>query len=620
MKKTSILILCAVVTVALLCLASTFTGPVVAPTISMGQWMTWTNPLDNSLFVSNTITHSNTVTHFTNGSVRFNGGINVMGVVTGTVFRSTSTAAMIDGVGSEILLDDSGLIELIPQSSILAGNMTCGTVSSSGFTGNGAGITGLNASSIASGTVPLTALSSAVVTNGDKNARSLSNTVSFYSISTNYGGIQIGQWFVQTNPADSSLVITNTTFKTTPLVMRTNGAVDLSANMLTNVASLNATNMANGAGWQLAYASGFGFKMGPPNWGVGGVQFENDPAGGFVLANSANGATIQLEGHGNNIQLFTGASGEFQFPVTFDNSITSDGGSLTTDGSGDLTVLKLDAGSSGISDTGNLSITGTSSLDNGSITTDGSGDLSAVNFSGNGASLTALNANNLASGTLPQARLPGFVITNANTTRFTNAAPQTNTTTLDVAGAVNHFSTTTNHGAVINQAAVSNIVSTVNAGPSTNLAAVVNSSTVTNAGAVTTGGPNTNLSAVVNASTVNTAGDNTNQTTLEATGTVSTWGGLANYTTNFLITFNATTFTANGYTNNTPRAQYINIFGTAGSNIFYMRGGANGRTVASLPLWTNINTANGGGYALGVNCGVQIVNGAGIRLQVVDSP
>lgn len=428
------------------------------------------------------------------------------------------------------------------------------------YAGSGAGLTNLNASSLSSGTLPFSTLPGYVVTNNlapiFTNGGWLITNVSGWTFQGTNG------LFISSNTVDSSCFTIDTnrnfTWKSNNIITMSNGIAG---------GTLMTSNLVIwGGGPQLFYQSGFWDFRPLKGWSVGGLQFEDfSSGGGFVLASGnyaggSAGASIQVQRTG--VVLFDSVGG-----VTMNQTLSVigtsslDNGAITTDGSGDMTVLGLNVEANGISDSGALTVTGPSSLDNAHITSDGSGNLtvnsitiggvfsaagnsiggdalgnlSAVSFNGSGAGLNHIPASQL-NGTIPQASLPNFVITNANVTRFTNAAAFTNTSTADI------------------------------------------------------------------------------------TGTLSGYGGIANYTTNFLITFNGTTFTANGYTNTTGRSQYINVFGTAGSNIFLMRGGAHGTVVASVPIFTNINTANGGGYALGVNCGVQVVNGANVRLQVYDSP
>lgn len=73
-----------------------------------------------------------------------------------------------------------------------------------------------------------------------------------------------------------------------------------------------------------------------------------------------------------------------------------------------------------------------------------------------------------------------------------------------------------------------------------------------------------------------------------------------------------------GYTNYTGRNQILNVQGSYGAYVFYMRSGNAGTNVASIPLWTNGITSTGTPVYLGANCGVQVLSGSGIQLQVSD--
>lgn len=226
---------------------------------------------------------------------------------------------------------------------------------------------------------------------------------------TNSSALWLGQWLVFTNPADNSLAISNTVFKTEAVVLRTNGWLDASNNVITNLSGWSMTN--NGPYFN--YSSAF-WRMAPKNWSSGnGLLFEAVSAGGFVLASGDGAATIQVQGHGLANVLVTGtltAAGNFAEQGTS----SLDNGQITTDGNGDLTVVNL----SGTEAT----LSGRFSSDSGSVATDGSGDLTAASFAGNGANLTSLNASQLNTGIVPLPQLASAVVTNRNAGNLTNVS------------------------------------------------------------------------------------------------------------------------------------------------------------------------------------------------------
>ena len=224
---------------------------------------------------------------------------------------------------------------------------------------------------------------------------------------TNSSALWLGQWLVSTNPADNSLSISNTASKVDAVILRTNGWLDASNNVITNLSGWSMTN--NGPYFN--YSSAF-WRMAPKNWSAGnGLLFEGVSAGGFVLASGDGAATVQVQGHGLANVLVTGtltAAGNF----VEQGSSSLDNGQITTDGNGNLTVVNL-SGVVGI-------LSGRFSSDAGSVETDGSGNLMAVSFNGNGTGLMSLNASQLSTGVVPLPQLAPAVVTNRNVGNLTN--------------------------------------------------------------------------------------------------------------------------------------------------------------------------------------------------------
>lgn len=164
--------------------AAQISGNATLASLTVGQWLVRTNPLDNSLVFSNTITHSNGITLLTNGSVLIANNLTNNGTIwsPAAVVRSTSTAAILDGAGSEILFDNSGNILLSPN----GGTVQAGNIFASSFSGSGSGLTSLNASQLSSGTVPIAQLPPGVITNNNAST-AITNLARF----TNAGPVGI---------------------------------------------------------------------------------------------------------------------------------------------------------------------------------------------------------------------------------------------------------------------------------------------------------------------------------------------------------------------------------------------------------------------------------------------
>jgi hypothetical protein len=108
------------------------------------------------------------------------------------------------------------------------------------------------------------------------------------------------------------------------------------------------------------------------------------------------------------------------------------------------------------------------------------------------------------------------------------------------------------------------------------------------------------------------------QTACYLAGTVISSNGFASFLTNVLSpaanAWSTRSSTLNsGWTNNLGTNMVANVSGTSGSVIFWNRGGPGGGTSAANPLWTNTVPYN---FAVGANCGFQVVNGSGVYAQV----
>lgn len=131
--------------------------------------------------------------------------------------------------------------------------------------------------------------------------------------------------------------------------------------------------------------------------------------GTFLRTNRV--APFDFEFHNTNGIVTFGTNTVTKLTVTSTTGTVTGVGNLTIGGSAGITGV---ATVGGLSSSGQISTTSSLSTDNGSFVTDGSGDLTAGNISGNtisgdftgdGSALTAINASQLSSGTVPPARL-----------------------------------------------------------------------------------------------------------------------------------------------------------------------------------------------------------------------
>ena len=238
------------------------------------------------------------------------------------------------------------------------GNFAAGTITASGFNGNGAGLTGLNADNLVTGTLA--------------DGR----------LSTNVARLSANQTFSGSNIFAGVSTLTNAT-NTIAGTFSGNGG---------GLTNLNANQLASGA--------------------VPGERLSGTYAGTLTLNNSANsfagnGSALTALNAGNLTSGTVPAarlSGTYSGPVTFNNGANSFSGNGTG-----LTNLNAGALASGTIPSARLS-----GIYSSAVTFNNAGN----SLSGNGGGLTNLNAGALATGTVPSARLSG---TYSNTVTFNNA-------------------------------------------------------------------------------------------------------------------------------------------------------------------------------------------------------
>jgi hypothetical protein len=94
-------------------------------------------------------------------------------------------------------------------------------------------------------------------------------------------------------------------------------------------------------------------------------------------------------------------------------------------------------------------------------------------------------------------------------------------------------------------------------------------------------------------------------------GSVTAANGIASYATNIVASASA-----NGYTNTSGINMVANISGTSGTYVFLNRSGTNGTVVCGTSLFTNTVLTTGSTLPVPVNCGIHVVSGVGVKIQV----
>ena len=269
------------------------------------------------------------------------------------------------------------------------GNFSAGAITAAGFTGGGAGLTGLNASQLTSGTVPDGRLagtySSALTLNNagnsftgngagltGLNANNLATgTLADGRLSGNVAMLNANQTFSGSNIFAGVSTLTNATNIFV-------GTFSGSGGGLTN---LNSSHQASGTVPSDRLSVTY----------TGALTFNN--AGNSFTGNGSALTELNAGNLASGTVPSARLSGAYSSPVTFNNGANSFSGN----GAG---LTNLSAGSLASGTVPSARLSGTYS---GAVIFNNAGS----SFSGNGAGLTSLNADSLASGTVPSARLSG---------------------------------------------------------------------------------------------------------------------------------------------------------------------------------------------------------------------
>ena len=313
--------------------------------------------------------------------------------------------------GSVLAAQITGTVPLAQLPGNLVTNGQTGVTLGGTFSGNGAGLTNLNAANL-TGTVPLAQLPGNLVTNG-------ATGVNFSGTFTASGVINGGNFVWASSPGVGSYPISVTSAD-----VNGDGKVDLiSANSGVNTLTV-LTNNGSG-GFVLASSPGVG--AGPRS--VTSADVNGDGKVDLISANYTADTLTVLTNKGNGGFVLASSPVVGSFP----HSVTS--ADVNGDGKADLinanefgnslTVLTNAANfagqfignGSGLTSLNAANLTGTVPLAQlpGNLVTNGqTGVTLGGRFSGNGGGLTNLNAANL-TGTLALAQLPGNLVTNGQT-------------------------------------------------------------------------------------------------------------------------------------------------------------------------------------------------------------
>ena len=312
-----------------------------------------------------------------------NVSINASSISVGTLANGRTTAASANGASTIVLRDSNGSFagNVITTTTSNATTFNGTTGAFTNVSGNGVALTAINASNISSGT-----LANARTTASDANSAS---TIVARDASGNFGANVITATF-SGNGATLSAI----------------NASNISSGTIANARTTAAS--ANGASTIVLRDSGGSFDANLVNAvslsgnaaTVTGINASNIASGTI-----ANARTTAATANGASTIVLRGASGEFAAGAITGTSFSGNGAAITAINASAITTGTLDnARTSAASANGASTIVLRDANGSfaGNVITGTTGTFTSV--SGNGVALTAINASNISSGTIANAR------------------------------------------------------------------------------------------------------------------------------------------------------------------------------------------------------------------------
>lgn len=278
--------------------------------------------------------------------------INASNITSGTISNAYTTANSANGASTIVARDSNG--------SFTANVVTGTTGSFTNFSGNGAALTDINASNI-TGTI---------------NTAQISGT---YTGLTGVGVLTVGTW---------------------------------NANVISN--AYTTANSANGAATIVLRDAGGSFTAGEitaTSFSGNGATLTNINASNISSGTIANARTSADSANGASTIVARDSNGSFTANVGTFTTLSGNGATLTSINASSITLGTLDNARTTASDSNGASTIvqrdGTGSFTAGAIT--------ANSFSGNGTAITSINASNISSGTIANARTTAASANGAST-------------------------------------------------------------------------------------------------------------------------------------------------------------------------------------------------------------
>jgi len=306
-----------------------------------------------------------------------NAAINVSNITVGTLSNDRTTASSANGANTIVLRDSTGSFN---ANVVTATTVNATTGNFTNITANASGLTAINASNISSGTI-----ANARTTGNTANS---ANTLVLRDANGSFGANVISASF---NGDGSAITGIN--------------ASNISSGTIANARTTAAS--ANGASTIVQRDSGGNFSANTVTAAVIGdiSGGSNINASNISSGTIANARTTASSSNGASTIVLRGSSGEFAAGAITATSFSGNGSSITAINASAITTGTLDNARTTAS-AANGASTIVSRDANGSFSantvTATSGSFTSV--SGNGVALTAINASNIASGTIANAR------------------------------------------------------------------------------------------------------------------------------------------------------------------------------------------------------------------------
>jgi hypothetical protein len=317
-----------------------------------------------------------------------NAAINASSISVGTLDNARTTANSANGASTIVARDADGSFT---ANTVTATTVNATTGNFTNITANAAGLTDINASNVTSGTI-----SNARTTGNTSNS---ANTIVLRDASGNFG----------------SNVISAASFSGDGTAITAINASNISSGTIDN--SRTTASSSNGASTIVQRDSGGNFTANTVTAAVIGdiSGGSNINASNISSGTIANARTTASSSNGASTIVLRGASGEFAAGAITGTSFSGNGASITAINASAITTGTLDnARTSAASANGASTIVARDAGGNFSANT-----ITATTFSGahsgNGAALTDINASNITSGTIANARTTAATANGAST-------------------------------------------------------------------------------------------------------------------------------------------------------------------------------------------------------------